>query len=194
MMESQALKILVPPHQQVAGKFMNIQNKYHKGFTLVEMLTVIIIMVILIGAAIPGWRNFIQNNQAAAVASKLYAALSLARVNAIQSGERVALCPVIAPSGIVCQNITNWDAWILFMDKNKNSSIDSGETLMSYYDQPAGIITANSSGLIYFDASGFASVNRIFTISPPGCVGNNAKKVTVRRNGNIQIDTASCTP
>lgn len=186
------------PHQQVAGKFMNIKNKYNKGFTMVEMLTVATIVVILIAAAIPGWRNFVQNNQAATIASKLHATLMLARTNAIQSGERIVLCPVTAPSGTTCQNISNWDAWILFMDKNTNGAIDTGETLKTYYDQPAGIIKATTDGTtlyngsVYFDAAGFASVNLIFNILPPGCVGNNGRALTLRKNGNIQVDAINC--
>jgi type IV fimbrial biogenesis protein FimT len=188
---------------------MNKKN-YNNGFTMVELLTVTTIIVILIAAAIPGWRNFIQNNQATLIAAKLHASLNLARTTAIQSGSSVALCPITtitttcqsfsSPYGTYCETSSTWDGWILL--GNVTAFVVYGEThicngnagtlLKTYSDQPAGLVTASTTNSLIFDAAGYSTANVVFTILPPGCTGNNGRSVTVNRNGSVQIDTINC--
>lgn len=179
---------------------MKISKQRNKGFTIVEILTVVVIMIVLLTAAMPGWRNFVQNNQAAAIASKLYIALALARTTAIQSGHIVILCPLTQPAGTTCQNITQWDAWATFMDKDDDNALDTGGTgenveLVKYYrDQPAGVIVSTVAGPIAFNAAGFSTVttDRVFNILPPGCVGSNGRQITVMPSGNIRLTIQTC--
>lgn len=179
---------------------MTITNNNNTGFTIIEILTVVIIMTILLAAAIPGWKIFIQNNQANMIASKLYTSLILARTTAIQSGYKTLLCPVLTPNGVTCQNSTQWDNWIVFMDKDADNSFDEGtnvdtiEQVRFYRDLPASTITASTAGAIGFTPTGFSinTSNQTFNILPPGCIGNNGKQITIEPSGNIISTNLAC--
>lgn len=174
---------------------IKLTARYKNAFTLIELLAVITIMVILITAAIPGWKNFIQNNQAIAISTKLTDSLRLARITAIQSGQTVTLCPVASTSGTTCiTNTTTWNAWVSFVDTTTPSgtfTVGSGENY--YYDQPPGAITASSTGYISFNPAGFfTAAGQTFTIKPAGCTGNNGRSITVMPSGNIQTTFTAC--
>ncbi len=171
---------------------------FYAGFTIIEMLTVITIMILLITIAIPGWRNFVQNNQAMAISSKLTGALSLARATAIQSGYNVVLCPTTYQTGTTClNNPANWNSLILFIDINGNGTYEAGtDTLVKYYyDLPSGIIKVTSGNSpATFTPAGFytPAAGITFTIKPTGCVGNNGRTITIMPSGNIQANFTSC--
>ena len=185
---------------------MNKQIKFYKlGFTLIEMLTVITITVLLITVAIPGWRNFVQNNQAMTLSSRLTSALNLAKSTAIQTGEPTIICPIENPAGATCLNSNQWNAWVIFVDKNTNNVFEpSTDTVIKYFrDQPSGIIRAYTdvgagtpfNGGITFDASGFrttAGGDITFTIVPQGCTNQKARSITIMASGNIQVDYMAC--
>jgi type IV fimbrial biogenesis protein FimT len=172
----------------------NHNLQFKKGFTLVEMLVVITIMVMVIAIAIPGWRSFMQNNQAMILSTKLAESLSLARTTAIQSGQAVVLCPIAQPAGTTCvTNTTAWDAWVSFIDVNSNGTFTVGTGENYSRDIPTGAITANVVGSITFTPAGFFTAQgRTFTIKPSGCYGNNGRIVTILPSGNIQASFTSC--
>ena len=147
-----------------AGKF--------KAFTIIELMTVVVIVALLITAAIPGYQSFIQNNQAVSITNRLTAALRLAKAESIKLGVSVGVCPV-NPDDIsidyvsgttdiggdsLCDNTaTSWDAWQVYT---------SDTTIQLISDIPAGIVTtvdANNTstittGPILFDSMGFADI------------------------------------
>lgn len=43
-----------------------------------------------------------------------------------------------------------------------------------------------------FDSAYAGSVSRTFTISPPGCTGNNGRVITIRQNGLITVEKSAC--
>ena len=173
---------------------IKLTTNFNTAFTLIELLAVITIMVILITAAIPGWKNFVQNNQAMTIATKLSNSLRLAKATAIQSGQTVTLCPVAQSSGTTCTNTTAWDAWVSFIDTsppNGTFTTNTGENY--YYDQPTGVITASSTGYISFNSAGFfIAAGKTFTIKPTGCTGNNGRIITIMPSGNIQTTFTAC--
>jgi Tfp pilus assembly protein FimT len=153
---------------QLVGKHKQI------AMTIVEMLTVVIIISLLLTAAIPGYENFMRNNQAFILASRLESSLRLAQGYAIKLGIPVTVCPISSSFNPTtafnqteeqwpCQNISEWDAWKVFQDPNFNFTEDftNGWPILEYVggDIPTGTITSNISGPITFDPMGFANVD-----------------------------------
>lgn len=64
-----------------------------RGFTLVEMLLVIAIMAILMGIAIPTYRELVADQKVRAVATTLHSSMLLARAEAIKRNRTVRLRP-----------------------------------------------------------------------------------------------------
>lgn len=63
-----------------------------RGFTLVEMLTVITITVILVALAVPSFQSIIRSSRVSGGANSLIAALDLARSEAIRRSTVVTVC------------------------------------------------------------------------------------------------------
>jgi Tfp pilus assembly protein FimT len=221
----------------------NVGKQKNLAFTLVEILTVVVISAILIVAAIPGYETFMRNSASLNMASRLETSLRLAQGQAIKLGVPVTVCPISSsfnptssdfdPTSTTdnwpCQGTTAWDAWKVFSDPDFNATEDfsNGWPLIEYVsDIQPGSITSNISGPITFDPMGFANLDpsvtrsgwswsdglssgewqwstsygssyggsyyRAFTITPPGCTGNNARVVTVTQNGVIEVSLTSC--
>lgn len=155
-------------------------GKINSGFSLVEILTVVIISAILITAAIPGYESFVRNNESLVMASRLASSLRLARAEAIKTGIPVTVCPIDSSFNPTtafdqtteqwpCQDIITWDAWKVFRDADFNATEDftNGWPIIEYVggnNQP-GAITSSISGPITFDPNGFANLNPTVTRS-----------------------------
>lgn len=147
------------------------------GFTIVEIMTVVVIASLLIVAAIPGYENFVRNNEAFIAASRLASAFRLAKAEAIQHGIPVTVCPISGnfnPTSAFsetseewpCQATTTWDAWKVFKDPNFDATEDfsDGWPIIQYYgDINPDTIISNISGPITFDPMGFANIDPVTT-------------------------------
>lgn len=90
-----------------------------RGFTLVELLVVLVIAGILFGYAVPGMRVYIQNGRIVTYTNELIADLSLARSEAIKRAGRVVICKSANPQAAVptCTNAGNWTTGrLVFVD------------------------------------------------------------------------------
>ncbi|HSX19716.1 MAG TPA: GspH/FimT family pseudopilin [Gammaproteobacteria bacterium] len=152
-------------------------KRLKKGFTIIEILTVVIIVSLLMTAAIPGYENFVRNNQAFIIASRLEDSLRLAQGEAIRLGIPVSVCPITgfnptaalnqASEQYPCQNTTTWDAWKVFSDASNNGveNFSNGWPVIQYVggDIPAGSVVSNVAGRITYDPLGFAVTNPTVT-------------------------------
>lgn len=90
-----------------------------RGFTLVELLVVLVIAGILFGYAVPGMRVYIQNGRIVTYTNELIADLSLARSEAIKRAGRVVICKSANPQAAVptCTAAGNWTTGrLVFVD------------------------------------------------------------------------------
>jgi len=222
------------------NKLRSVGRKNDFGFTIVEIMTVVVISALLLTIAIPGYENFMRNNQSSVLASRLASSLNLARAEAIKRGVPVTVCPISSsfnPTSAFnesteqwpCQATNTWNAWKVFTDAKFNAVEDfsDGWPIVQYVgNNPPGALTSNVSGPITFDPMGFTNINpgasrsgwtwsssyssgewqwsyaynstyagsysRVFTITPAGCTGNNARSVIITQNGVISITNADC--
>ncbi|MFT5532106.1 MAG: type IV fimbrial biogenesis protein FimT [Burkholderiaceae bacterium] len=127
------------------------------GYTLVELMVVLVILAIILALAVPGFAELIQRQKISATTADLLAAIRLTRAEAIRRGQRVDLIPV---DGI------DWaSGWTIFIDGNSNRQVDAGETIIFVHDTVArGIaiksaFTDNSAAYIAYAASGRTRTN-----------------------------------
>lgn len=144
------------------------------AFTIVEIMTVVIIASLLITAAIPGYENFVRNNQSFILASRLESSLRLAQTQAIKLGIPVTVCPISgtfnptddfnqAAEEWPCQATNAWNAWKVFSDPDFNATenFSNGWPIIEYSggNIPPGAVTSNIAGPITFDPMGFVNIN-----------------------------------
>ena len=89
--------------------------KKQSGFTLIELMVVIVIGGILYSVAGPSLQNSITEKQLIASANDLLSALHVARSEAIKLNKRVTICE--SSNGTTCSTTGKWeDGWIVFTD------------------------------------------------------------------------------
>jgi len=113
------------------------------GFSLVELLTVVLVGAALLAVAVPSYQALLEHQRLRAAVGDLFSAIDLTRSQAIARGRRVALVP-LDPAGVAWER-----GWQVFVDDNGNRRRDPGEELI-YQQGPVadGIVihSAFSSG------------------------------------------------
>ncbi|MEW5755177.1 MAG: GspH/FimT family pseudopilin [Pseudomonadota bacterium] len=106
------------------------------GFTVIELMVTISIAAILVAVAVPAFSNIIKDNRLTGHLNDFVAAASLARSEAMKTGNRVSMCPKKAADD-TCG--TNWEGgWIIFVDENADAQKDGGEKVVRVHAPLAG--------------------------------------------------------
>jgi type IV fimbrial biogenesis protein FimT len=112
----------------------NPPSYLQKGFTFVELLTAIAITSLLASIAIPNMSDFIVKLRVNNEISTLKRLLFVTRNSAINSGQRVILCPLT--DGGTCT--TDWgNSLSVFIDTNNNKRYDSANNEVLLVKKPA---------------------------------------------------------
>ena len=132
-----------------------------KGFTLVELMIVVLITAVLIGVAIPSFTGLIKNNRLATQINLFTSAMSLARSEAVKRNQNVVLCKR-ANNNACGGNGTTWDiGWIVFADDDGDGNLDGGEARIQLFDGIAAGYTLTPSvdfNAIVYSANGRATM------------------------------------
>jgi type IV fimbrial biogenesis protein FimT len=100
-----------------------------RGFTLVELLTVLAVMAVLVSVSLPSLGAVGDSVKLRSASNAFFSALHLARSEAINRHDRVVLCK--SPDGLSCAQDGGWhQGWLMFHDANNNAALDSGETVI----------------------------------------------------------------
>ncbi len=159
-----------------------------RGFSLVEMLTVVAIVGILLGIGVPSFRYITTANRTTSVINNLLGDMQFARAEAIKEGQPVTVCA--SADQATCSGAVAWTTgWIVFSDNtpalqqvNGNDFVlrtqrrlNGGDTLVS--SAPAAI-TFNREGFAFglpgtvsftvSDSTGSATYKRRLCVSIVG--------------------------
>ncbi|MGB5443315.1 MAG: GspH/FimT family pseudopilin [Gammaproteobacteria bacterium] len=108
--------------------------KIQKGFTLLELLVTLTVVIVLAAYAVPALRNFIQNNKAVTETNLLVTAVNYARSEAVKRRMPVVVCALDSGDACSSSNIA-WDSngWMAFADKDDDGAYDAGEVLLKQW-------------------------------------------------------------
>ena len=102
----------------------------YSGFTLIELITVIAVLVITLGLAVPSFSSLIARNQQTSLINQFSTSLAHARYYAVQNSRRVILCPSTDLES--CTGGFDWQqGFISFVDENYNRLRDAEEKLLA---------------------------------------------------------------
>lgn len=118
----------------MASAFVRPEKAYCNGFTMIELMIVLAIAAILLMVGLPSFQSLIQSHRMTTTVNDFFAAINLARSEAIQRGARVDMVPL--------DEAGDWaKGWVVFTDENNNQRPDSGERVMFMHDAAPKDIT-----------------------------------------------------
>lgn len=100
------------------------------GFTLLELMVTLAIVVTVLGMAIPSFTDEIQTNRQTTLINELTSFIYLTKNTAVTQGVDVSICKSNS-TGTACDSTADWqDGWLVFTDKNSNGVInDDGDSI-----------------------------------------------------------------
>ena len=116
-----------------------------RGFTMPELLVVVVVLAVLLGIGVPSIRDFFARQAVVDAAQSMSEALQLARIHAIQRGAPVSICRSANPDASlpVCTSPeSKWHSgWIVFVDRGTPGVIDGTDELIQAYGAVTGVKT-----------------------------------------------------
>ncbi len=147
-------------------------NQQQSGFTLLELMVTLVIIVVLLVIAVPSFQEMIASNRTSAHAQDIASAFVMARSEAIKRGTAVSICP--SSNGTTCSGNSALDTgWIIFIDSitpgtvDNSNNVTAGGDIIFYHNQlgagqiSASLLDANNNAVTFlrFSAQGFTSGN-----------------------------------
>jgi type IV fimbrial biogenesis protein FimT len=161
-----------------------INGRIRCGFTLVEVLIVLLILSILVIIGTPGLLEAIRANRTLTQADTLHITLEEARDAALLHGHTIALCA--SSDGETCASSTDWSVGWLVTDLNNGAvlAIESALRGGSYLLADVKTLT--------FAANGEPDEAATFVLGPDVCVGRSARTIGVELTGLVSNQARAC--
>lgn len=176
-----------------------------KGFTLVELLVTLAILVILLAIGVPSMQKFLTGRLAIANADAMASGLKYARSEALKRGQAVSMClttnaDTVAPT---CSTSTqNWaSGWLIYVDPTRACTFDNTQLLVKVQQQFTNGGAANGTSdrrCLTFTPDGLSvASNTTMSIMSPDHSDTHAKRcVVLSQQGRVQVvkpgTTGSC--
>lgn len=149
------------------------------GFTLIEFLITVSVLVIVLGIAAPSFGAFVARNQTASVKSAFMGSVALARAEAARTGSQVLL--KAGSGGSAGNEFAN--GWDLIVDADGSGTQTSGDTVLRHYEALPATIRLQGTSTLVFTASGYLTpaTNIDYRVCPAS--GSSGYSVSVAPSG-----------
>ncbi|MAA65187.1 MAG: hypothetical protein CL581_10485 [Alteromonadaceae bacterium] len=142
-------------------------RKYQSGFTLIELMVTVAILVIIITIAVPSFQSVIASRQLIDARDRALSAIQYAKGEAVGRNRAVSICP--SSDGASCGDSSNWaDGWLIVLDNNETGAVSIDETIRVADGPEARAVTMTNGGdsgavdYIRFLPNGFLNTNPPF--------------------------------
>ena len=145
-----------------------------RGFTLTELMIVVTVFAVLVGAALPSYNQFVRNQRVKNASFDVFSSLVLARSEAITRNGSVTLAPVTTD---------NWlSGWTVK---------DAGGTVLRRQEAISGITITGPTNVVYNGSGRLGSASGSFELTATG--GSiTTRCITVDLSGRPVTKTAAC--
>ena len=146
---------------------LHTPSQHQSGFSLIELMITLVILITVAGFAIPAFMRTIEENRITAQANSFLADLNFARSEAIKRASWVAVC-VANVAATDCDPAGNWKTRqrLIWNDTTVNGFVDAGEPILRVREPLEGNRTSfgDPNGVIYtvgFDRKGMTNLGTI---------------------------------
>ncbi len=118
------------------------------GFTLLELMLVVVLAGILLGIGIPAMGDYIRNARITGAANDVMVGMHFARSEAIKRRVPVTLCTsasLQSSANPVCAASVFLTGWIVFVDTNQDGQRNAGEQVLLQHEPIPTTIIARSA-------------------------------------------------
>jgi len=131
------------------------------GFTLLELMLTLTVVAVIVGLAVPNFREFIQNSRLTGAANDLLASIQLARTEAIKRQRTVAVCASANPTDALPACDATFRGWVVWVDTNNDGVIGAAETVVTRHDAlaPSLQLISDGGGFVSYQSTGFAQTD-----------------------------------
>lgn len=159
------------------------------GFTLVELMVVVVIVAIVLTIVLPGFSTLTQRTKLKSYANEFVTSVVLARSEAIKRNTQMDLCVALDPNTPVnCGTSGNWEDGWLVKDPNSPAVIRSQPSFTG--DLQLFDISSSPVSTLSFDSRGLGiSGRRFFKLCKPD--GVEVKQIWISATGRTRIETCA---
>ncbi|WP_143562293.1 GspH/FimT family pseudopilin [Shewanella sp. UCD-KL12] len=159
-----------------------------KGFTLVELMTTLVITTTLISVAVPNFNSLYDHYRADSSIRTILQALQLARNSAISYGVRVTTCPVVDNR---CSK--DWTIGLtVFTDSGEPNTIDAEDVILlktsPFYQHD--FVTYNRSSVRFLPDGLASGTNGTLKYCPTSIKSESSKAVIINQSGRVRFSKA----
>jgi len=164
--------------------------RHRAGFTLIELMIVLVILAVILAIGLPGFSNVFLGTRLSNYANELVSSVYIARGEAIKRNLAVTLCA--SADGTTCSGANAWGEGWMVLDSDDNVIKSNPAVAAGFVVQETG---ANVNSMI-FDGSGLVSTAATFKICRQDpSVGIQDREVSVTNIGRTSVttqNTGSC--
>ncbi len=161
-------------------------NNLQSGFTLLELMTVIVVAGILFAIGLPQFEGYINSSRLTAQSNSLLTSLHFARNEAITRGHSVN---VLSLNG---SNIWT-NGWQVRLDVDNQGDIDVEDIAIRTYEPIQNSTLIGDASRVTYKATGFAKTTVKITLRPNNCrSGTQQSVIRVRLSGLAIAKRESC--
>lgn len=159
------------------------------GFSLVELMITVAVVVILAVVAFPNLQSLVANNRLRGQTDEMVASLQFARSEAVRRNARVDVCRTT--NGTTCAGAVGpWTRWIV-VDTQPRAGGEAGGVLASSAANPA-IAVSGSAARVSFRPTGMVVAPVTLTVCvPTSVVAENRRVLSLLAGGAVNASKAN---
>ena len=161
-----------------------MRTSRQRGFTLLELMVVVVIIAILATLAVPGFQDLIRTNRVSSQSNELVALITFARSEAIRRSTLVEV-DLTAPTA---------DSWNASVNVSTPATVlrTTNNIGVQLRDAP-GLLTFNSRGYLFDPDQNQWQAQVVFSLRHPGCTNpRQHRQITIRPTGQMDGTNEPC--